>query len=289
MKRVVIWKVIKNLFFMEVMILSLKSFLESRDVRNKFKQEFNKPKLRMRGELLAPPLTKRYGLVGTAFDYLLRFYIKRLNPNAIETVWISERSVRILSMEFQKMIIKCAKKIYSEFIKSGEMSDDLFEIVILLAQLDIIFRTGIVDENLGTVDKKDIKDLKNLISLVKPEYFTASKVCILNPTFGIASKLVGGADCDLVIDDAIIEIKTVKDLEFSRDYFNQLMGYYTLYKIGGIDGMKKRAKINRLGIYYSRYAKLYYINLYDIINPRTFPGFIKWFRDKATERHKLHL
>ena len=109
-----------------------------------------------------------------------------------------------------------------------------------------------------------------------------------NPTFGIASKLVGGADCDLVIDDAIIEIKTVKDLEFSRD-FNQLMGYYTLYKIGGIDGMKKRAKINRLGIYYSRYAKLYYINLYDIINPRTFPGFIKWFRDKATERHKLHL
>jgi len=106
-------------------------------------------------------------------------YIKRLNPNAIETVWISERSVRILSMEFQKMIIKCAKKIYSEFIKSGEMSDDLFEIVILLAQLDIIFRTGIVDENLGTVDKKDIKDLKNLISLVKPEYFTASKVCIL--------------------------------------------------------------------------------------------------------------
>jgi len=55
-----------------------------------------------------------------------------------------------------------------------------------------------------------------------------------------------------------MEVMIVSRLEFSRDYFNQLMGYYTLYKIGGIDGMKKRAKINRLGIYYSRYAKLYY-------------------------------
>ncbi|MCD6423792.1 MAG: hypothetical protein J7L42_06735, partial [Elusimicrobia bacterium] len=89
-------------------------------------------------------------------------------------------------------------------------------------------------ENLGNVDEKDVKDLKKLISTVKPEYFKAKKICILNPTFGIASQLVGGADCDLVIDDAIVEIKTTKKLELMRRYFDQLIGYYILYNIGAL-------------------------------------------------------
>jgi len=38
------------------------------------------PPLDRARELLAPPLSRDYGLVGTAFDYLLRFYIQRLNP-----------------------------------------------------------------------------------------------------------------------------------------------------------------------------------------------------------------
>ncbi|MCD6423793.1 MAG: hypothetical protein J7L42_06740 [Elusimicrobia bacterium] len=73
--------------------MSLTSFLKNKDVKDAFKREFKKPQLKLQGELLAPPLTNHYGLVGTAFDYLLRFYIKRINPNAIEHPWVSEVSL----------------------------------------------------------------------------------------------------------------------------------------------------------------------------------------------------
>lgn len=142
-----------------------------------------------------------------------------------------------------KEIIQYSKKVRDEFIKTGKMSSDLYKAVLLLAQVDVIYRAGVVDENLGNVDEKDIEDLKNLISVAKPEYFKAKKICILNPTFGIASQLVGGADCDLVIDDAIIDIKTTKKLDLTRNYFDQLIGYYILYKIGGIDGMPSNCEI----------------------------------------------
>jgi len=304
--------------------MSLTSFLKDKDVKDAFKREFKKPRLKLQGELLAPPLTNHYGLVGTAFDYLLRFYIKRVNPNAIERRWVSEASLHLLEMAhlhdlleipevspvIQKLkekitenptlsdpivykkvkeIIQYSKKVRDEFIKTGKMSSDLYKAVLLLAQVDVIYRAGVVDENLGNVDEKDIEDLKNLISVAKPEYFKAKKICILNPTFGIASQLVGGADCDLVIDDAIIDIKTTKKLDLTRNYFDQLIGYYILYKIGGIDGMPSNCEIKKLGIYFSRYAYLLFIDVRDIIREDTFPNFVEWFKKRASEEYGLDI
>jgi len=304
--------------------MSLTSFLKDKDVKDAFKREFKKPRLKLQGELLAPPLTNHYGLVGTAFDYLLRFYIKRINPNAIEQHWVSEASLHLLEMAhlhdlleipevspvIQKLkekitenptlsdpivykkvkeIIQYSKKVRDEFIKTGKMSSDLYKAVLLLAQVDVIYRAGVVDENLGNVDEKDIEDLKNLISVAKPEYFKAKKICILNPTFGIASQLVGGADCDLVIDDAIIDIKTTKKLDLTRNYFDQLIGYYILYKIGGIDGIPSNCEIKKLGIYFSRYVYLLFIDVRDIIREDTFPNFVEWFKKRASEEYGLDI
>jgi hypothetical protein len=126
-----------------------------------------------------------------------------------------------------------------------------------------------------------------LISIVKPEYFKSRKICILNPTFGKASRLVGGADCDLVIDDAIIDIKTTKKLDLTRNYFDQLIGYYILYTIGNIDGMPTDCKVKRLGIYFSRYAYLLFIDVLDVIKENFF-DFVNWFEKKASERFGLH-
>lgn len=126
-----------------------------------------------------------------------------------------------------------------------------------------------------------------MISIVKPEYFKSRKICILNPTFGKASRLVGGADCDLVIDDAIIDIKTTKKLDLTRNYFDQLIGYYILYTIGNIDGMPTDCKVKRLGIYFSRYAYLLFIDVLDVIKENFF-DFVNWFEKKASERFGLH-
>lgn len=300
--------------------MSLTSFIKIKDVRQAFKREFKKPRLKVQRKLLAPPLTNHYGLVGMAFDYLLRFYIKRLNPDAVEHPWVSEASLQLLErLQLLSMftkdeifsddvdtiinpelldpyvydkveeIIEYSKKVYNEFIKTGKMNSDLYKAALLLAQVDLIYRAEVVDKNLGSVDENDIKDLKNLISIVKPEYFKAKKICVLNPTFGEASQLVGGADCDIVIDDTIIDIKTTKNLELRRDYFNQLIGYYILYKIGGIDGMPSNYKIKRLGIYFSRHAYLHVFDVKDIIKKDSFPNFVEWFKKRANEEyaHKL--
>lgn len=299
--------------------MSLTSFLEDKDVKNAFERVFEEPQFKLQAELLAHPLTNNYALLGTAFDYLLRFYVKRLNPDAIEHRWISERvcddfySLLLISasgvfIDIEeidniekkiKEIIQYAKKAYSEYINTGIMNHDLFKSVLLLAQVDsiyregakVMYRDGFLDEN--SVDENDIKDLQNLISIVKPEYFKAKEICILNPTFGKASKLVGGADCDLVIDDAIIDIKTTKKLDLTRDYFNQLIGYYILYTIGGIDGMPSNYRVKRLGIYFSRYAYLLFIDALEVISRikegGKFLDFVNWFEKKAIEKYGRHL
>lgn len=281
--------------------MSLTSFLKDEDVKNAFRRTFKKPEFKLQAELLAPPLTKNYAIVGTAFDYLLRFYTKQLNPDAIERLWVSEQAfyylllgrrsqplfIDIETIEKVEEIIQYAKKAYSEYIDTGIMNHDIFRAALLLAQVDLIYRADRIDENLGKVYENDINDLKKLISIVKPEYFKAKEICILNPTFGKASQLVGGADCDLVIDDAIIDIKTTKKLYLSRDYFNQLIGYYILYTIGNIDGMPPNHRIKRLGIYFSRHAYLLFIDVLDIIKGNAFLDFVNWFEKKANEKYGL--
>jgi len=180
-----------------------------------------------------------------------------------------------------KQIIEQAKTVYSNYLLSGEIIDELMESALLLAQLDPIARAGYIDKNLGTIDKEDVADLRNLISIVNPDTFRAKELCMLNPTFGEASELVGGADADIVIDDTLIEIKTVKDLNLKRDYFDQLMGYYTLFRLGGIDYAPHTPRIERIGIYYSRYGEFYTIPIRDVVNEETFPSFMEWFKSKA--------
>jgi len=261
--------------------------------------------------LLAPPLTKHYILVGTAFDYLLRFYVERLNPNAITRRWVAELAIShplspILAdvtvymdgtISFREtpltrkveQMIQQGKKAHTEYIASGVLTVELIKSCLLLAQSDQIFRGGkigarIVDETLRIVQEEDIADLWNLISIVDPNIFRARELCLLNPTFGEGSNLVGGADADLVIDDTIIEIKTTKNLKLRRAYFDQLLGYYILHEISGVGGLQPKPKISKVAIYFSRFAHLYVIDLQDIIDPRTFPDFVRWFKERASER-----
>jgi hypothetical protein len=283
--------------------MSLTTFLNNKDVRARFSEEFTKPKFALKKELLAPPVTKHYMLVGTAFDYLMRFYIKRLNPEAITQKWVAEESVERmewlgLAFDSQRVqleiddnllgkaheMLSQAKKAYSDYIKSGEMNDEVIKCTILLAQLDAYFRAQFIGEDFGITDYGDVADLRKLISLANPDSFKARGLCLLNPTFGEASKLVKGADADLVIDDALIDIKTTKRLEFTRAFYNELIGYYTLYKLGGIPNAPVEPKVESLGIYYSRYGELCTFPVASVIIEGKFPSFIEWFKDRAVQK-----
>ena len=279
--------------------MSLTSLLKIKEVKKKFKEQFAMPIIKLEGELMAPPLTKHYGLVGTAFDYLMRFIIEFHNPKAIKWAWVAENALDLIRSNIQELTdirlkkslekfekyveknIRFAKREHDKFLRTGKTDEKLLEACIVLAQTDVIFRAGQIPNDYGLIEKKDIEDLSNLMKLIPIRQFIAEKHCFLNPTFGEASLVVGGADADIIIDNSLIDIKTTKYLTLKREYFDQLIGYYLLHRIGGITGIKDEIEIYQLGIYFSRYGLLYKLRITDVIDENTIEDFLEWFKKTA--------
>ncbi len=270
--------------------MSLTSFFKNNaDVRERFRQEFKKPKFLAENDLVAPPLTTHYPTVGAAFDYLLRFFIQHLNPHTIGGEWVAESVVEGRLAHDEDLyakgekIVSRARKDLASFLKTGQMSGALIESALSLATLDPILRAGVGHEMIGVVHKDDVQDLRNLISVVDKKIFTAKSLCLINPTFGSASKLVGGADADLVVDDTIIDIKTTKKLALERGYLDQILGYYVLHHIGAVGELNPKPTITKVAIYFSRFGYLHVMPLSELVNSTTFPEFVQWFQKRAAE------
>ncbi len=274
-------------YFTGTTLMSLTSFIDEQDVRERFNKEFVKPTLIKSHRLLAPSLTKNPRVVGTAFDYLMRFHLKRLNPQAVERPWIAENAWYILDSRGldelchqASQILTQAKERYTEFLTAQTLTDELLASTLLLAKLDGFYRSLRMDENLQQVNPEDIRDLRALISAVDFSLFQTSGTVILNPEFK-SSSLVKGADADLIIDDLLIDIKTVKELDLQRRDFNQLVGYYILSKIDQLKGVQLPYNIKRLGIYFSRHAYLYTFDVEEVVDEQRLPEFLEWFQLRA--------
>ena len=273
--------------------MSLSSFLEIPEVKAKFKAEFQKPKFDVKRELLAPLILEGHSqLIGTSADYLLRFYAKYINPQAEEDEagWAAEGGLRVLQRrgenhlyEIGNVIVAEARHNYLNFLETGEFTDELLKSTLLIAKLDpFTRRSDYIVENLESIDNEDIADLRNLINIVEPNVFRTQGRVLLNPDFGPGSLLVKGADADLILDDLLIDIKTINKFTFERKAFDQLLGYYVLSLIERRFEPEIK-EIRRLGIYFSRHAYLYEFPVDQVINPQTFPQFLIWFEKRAQE------
>jgi len=184
--------------------MSLTSFLNIPKVRLEFAKTFEFKQPILSGELKASPQTKSYSLVGTAFDYLLRFHIERLNKNSITRPWVAESAVELTKpkskiYEKLKAVIDVIKKVHASFLETGKLSKSIIAASIVLAKLDLIYRIGRLEPNLLEYQDADITDLENLTSTVDFSIFKSNNISALNPTFGKASTLVSGADADFII------------------------------------------------------------------------------------------
>jgi hypothetical protein len=272
--------------------MSLTSFIDDSVIlRAKFNEEFSKPDFRDKTSIKAPPLTNSHGLIGTAFDYLVRFYVQKLNPcSKARTGWVAETGVACLHdhprFERAKRVLESAKEQYADYIASSSHSKpdrQLIGAAVRLSYLDVIYRAGILDDNLfKEIPSLILDDLEAIMGLVQPKDFHAKERCLLNPTFGSASLLVGGADADIIIDDRLIDFKCSKHLKFDRLIFNQLIGYYMLSCVGEMDGCPRDA-INTLGVYFSRYGLMHQVRITDCIERSRIPVLLKWFTKHAEE------
>lgn len=266
-----------------------KSFITRPPFHEKFVSTITRPYFRLDKPILAPPLTSNYQLVGAAFDYLLRFYLERLNVGSKTSEWAAEEGVMLLGFiegssdtyEKAKSYLADARKLYQSYIQNGFLTDELISAALCLAHLEAARRGGAFNEaSLMTLDERDIADLRELMSLVQEQDFKSRRACYLNPTFGSTRSNV-----DLIIDDKLIDIKTIKDLVLDRRHLHQLVHYYILLSLGGIDVGRKRSinyfeevcEVNHICIYFSRHGYLHTMKITDLIKSESFPGFVKWY------------
>ena len=106
--------------------------------------------------------------------------------------------------------------------------EDLAAHTLRLARLDAVVRAGKLDPNFEMGDPEDVQDLLALIADVPFDQLIHETVLFLNPTFGESSRLVGGADCDLIAGDMLVEVKTTKKPTMKGGDIDQLFGYLFL-------------------------------------------------------------
>jgi hypothetical protein len=270
--------------------LSLTRFVSIPEIRDRLRAEFPITITIAKAKLVAPPLTKNYTVVGTAFDYLLRFLVERLNPRCHTERWVAETAVeetfplitRDASVRRKaQALLDEAKRAHQEYMVEGVISDNFIRAGIDLAYLDFAFRGGQPHPNMGEVERADMNDLKRLLQIAPMPSFVAKQICILNPTFGYGSSLVGGADADLLIDGNLIDVKTTQKMKVEKRHIDQLVGYYLLSRIGGMVGDVKGQEIDKLSVYFSRHGQSVSFST-DIIrkNPHL-KKVMEWFVDEV--------
>ena len=219
--------------------MSLTDFVQEKGVREYFQATFRKPKNpNVSGLAVISSLTKNPTMVGTAFDYLARLMARTVNLQAIERDhWVADSAVVRLPPELQERaveIVQTSRSAFKQFLKDDNLSDAVIAASVSLARLDTVFRTGgrYAESINDPVQPEEISDLRSLVSAMPLDQFKAKKKCFLNPTFGDASRAIGGADADLILDDLLLDIKVKKDAAIRVEDFHQLVGYYLLYEIG---------------------------------------------------------
>ena len=268
------------------------------------------------------PLSKHYPLIGTAFDYLLRFELQRRAPHAILRPWVAEeavdRSAGTVTEEWRNSqfcitlapneyppegaipadddgkvwidgdkvtrhisaVLKNAKSAVASYSRkkrpTATEQATLAAHAIRLAKLDTVCRTPQLAPDFESAASEDIQDLVDLLAIVPFNDLLHNEVLLLNPTFGETSRMVGGADADLIIGDMLVDIKTTKSDTIKSEYINQLLGYFLLARKER-NSDKMFPVISRLGLYYSRYGYLYSFEASAWMEHPAFAETEEWF------------
>lgn len=294
--------------------MSLKTFVELPDTRRAIDEVMHFPKVDHNPPIKAEPRSLRYALVGTAFDYILRFMIQRENATLVSSskwvanmaleAFLSSRSAAVIDVDGDttsfdlesslknlngedarladqiQRTLEDAKVRYRKYLSSGQLEEGLVRSSLMLAKLDFMFRSGLTPENFDEIAAEDLEDLVQLAEIVPIGRFKAKRTCVLNPTFGEASRLVAGADGDLFIDGTLIDFKTTKSFQLRKDRQRQIVGYVVLATIGGIGTLpSSQSAVVGVGYYASRFGELVTYAIDEVLDVRLLAKLAAWFRE----------
>lgn len=264
--------------------MSLTTFLNAKGegVRQHFRQTFPAPRMKTPYKRLVSSRSGNPKRMGVAFDYLMRFILERYNSNCITSSWVAEYASEVLQGQQRakaESVVRQAREAQTVFLANGELTLELCQRIYALAELDVVYRGGVLP-TFAPHPPEAVEELLELALLVNPDDFIAHDKCYLNPTFGKGSCLVGGADADVILDDMLLEIKTVQEDKFYQKHYTQLLGYLVLNEFGSVNG-EDDVTIRRLGVYFSRHGQLHVVEIGDLTQSDKFKELTVWVRHKA--------
>lgn len=252
--------------------MSLSSLLETPEVVAPLRDLIRNPGLTPRPPVRVPSLGGAPSRMGTAFDYALRFGLgARFRATARANVAAGAAFMAMFDPaandEALFRLHRHALRVLSRSPLRRQLTRAASVACFDLAGLDLLRRTGLYDDVGRTPTPEDLDEIRALYAIVPWEEFRPRRVLRLNPTFGDGSELVGGADADLLVDDCIIDIKTVKESKLHVDYVRQLVGYALLANAYGVDGSRARIDVRRLGVYFARAGVVHRFEMEESIAP----------------------
>lgn len=290
--------------------MSVSTFIKRPEVIEQLKLIIPKTPSRITAPLRASPITRNYQLVGTAYDYALRFELKRRFPHAVTKQWVAESAVNVLPDAAKQMrlcghpkaplnetenmlqrkaenVLKVAKDDFSSYITNENVGIDQQRIIIAdalrLAKLDLIFRPGYIDDTCNSVDNiddGDIDDIEKLLSITPYDDLAHPTIMKLNPTFGKYSTLMGGADADVISGEMLIDVKTTKNDKIENTALYQLISYMILAR--GLHKIDNNfPEIHTLALYFSRHGYLWKLPASSILSQSNYNSVEQWYLDHA--------
>jgi hypothetical protein len=110
------------------------------------------------GLLRVPPRTDFSPLIGTAFDYLMRFRLEALNPTIMSRAWVADAALtyaqsraksapsaggtawRVVALRIADILAGCHQQ-HQDYVRSGAITEELLSAAFELAQLDHLVRS----------------------------------------------------------------------------------------------------------------------------------------------------
>jgi hypothetical protein len=230
--------------------------------------------------LKVPAQRPRARLVGTAFDYAVRFELQRLSPHARTRPWIAENAAAAVALAsltkvnvqgistspistkvaatYQRIVAEARAFVGAYLAKQSTTATDREEMAkhaLRLARLDAYYRNEYLDPEPETIARGDLPDLVALLDIVPWRDLNSPTTLWLNLDFGRHSRRVGGADADLLSGERLLDLKTTTKPTLQSD-LRQVIGYFILARAAHSDD-PTFPSVSTAGIYYARHGFLW--------------------------------
>jgi hypothetical protein len=235
-------------------------------------------------------------LIGTAFDYALRFEVQRINPRARAGDWVAEGACKQLIAQassrraaakreaacharLAESVVRAARACHRSYMRRGtrgqSLRRELAGHAIRLAKLDDYYRKGLFDTSLTEVEDEDVEEICRLLDVAPLDRFKGRRPPMLNPIFG--SRAIG-ADGDMIIDGRLIDIKTARNPYVERHMVRQLIGYLLLAEQKSLH--RTFGRLKTLEIYFARFGHFWSMPVDDVQARPAYRLIMRWFTER---------